>query len=97
MFQVYEQLQDRSPNVNKEIIDAGLICVAKFENQYFRLQIVSYDDTEECCEVKFLDYGGYGTFYVTDLKQIRTDFLTLPFQVIHSIVMEKSGLRQKFG
>lgn len=82
MFQVYEQLQDRSPNVNKEIIDAGLICVAKFENQYFRLQIVSYDDTEECCEVKFLDYGGYGTFYVTDLKQIRTDFLTLPFQAV---------------
>lgn len=82
MFQVYELLQSRVPCVNREVIDVGLVCVAKVEDRYYRLQVYSYNVSEDCCEVKFLDYGGFGTFYVSDLKQIRSDFLSLPFQAV---------------
>ena len=81
MYQVYEQLKNQAPLVDREVIDVGLACIAKLEDKYYRLQITSFDITEDCCEVKFLDYGGFGTFYVSDLLQIRSDFLTLPFQV----------------
>ena len=71
-----------SITVHREVIDVGLVCVAKVDDRYYRLQITAFEASEDSCEVKFLDYGGYGTFYVSDLKQIRSDFLTLPFQVI---------------
>ena len=45
------------------------------------LQVVNYDPSGDSCNVRFLDYGGYYTFSSSDLKQIRTDFLALPFQV----------------
>ena len=43
---------------------------------------------EDVCDVKYIDYGGYDTVPADSLRQIRTDFLTLPFQVpnIHSCV-----------
>ena len=68
--------------MQREVIEPGLICVAKVDDRYYRLQVTAFEASEDSCEVKFLDYGGYGTFYVSDLKQIRSDFLTLPFQVI---------------
>ena len=34
------------------------------------------------CDIKYLDYGGYHSISVDSLRQIRTDFLSLPFQVI---------------
>ena len=45
------------------------------------LQVVNYDPSSDNCNVRFLDYGGYYTFTSSDLKQIRSDFLALPFQV----------------
>jgi A-kinase anchor protein 1 len=106
MFNVYERLKNRIPHVPREIIDAGLACVAKVDDRYYRLevrfrdfvtfsntylsfilfQVVSYDVPTDCCEVKFLDYGGYDTVYASDLWQIRSDFLTLPFQVYSTLL-----------
>jgi len=40
------------------------------------------------CDIKYTDYGGYDTVPASDLKQIRTDFLTLPFQVIGSWITD---------
>ena len=48
---------------------------------FLYLQVVNYDPSGDSCNVRFLDYGGYYTFSSSDLKQIRTDFLALPFQV----------------
>ena len=82
MLNVYERLQQRIPKVPKDFIQVGLVCVAKFEDKYHRLQVVSYNDvSNDCCEVKFLDYGGYDTVQVSELWQIRQDFMNLPFQV----------------
>ena len=44
-------------------------------------QVVSVDESSGQCDIKYLDYGGYHTLPLEDLKQIRTDFLSLPFQV----------------
>lgn len=82
MLNVYERLKSTVPQVPREIIDAGLVCAAKFDNKWYRVQIVSYDSSSDSCDVKFLDYGGYSTVYANDLWQIRSDFLTLPFQAV---------------
>ena len=68
--------------VPKETIDVGLVCVTKLDDKCYRIQIVSTDDiSNDCCEVKFLDYGGFDKIAVSELWQIRQDFLNLPFQV----------------
>ena len=36
--------------------------------------------------VRFVDYGGYSTLPVSHLRQIRSDFLALPFQAIECIL-----------
>jgi A-kinase anchor protein 1, mitochondrial len=35
---------------------------------------------EVVCDIKFVDYGGYMTLPASALRQIRTDFMMLPFQ-----------------
>ena len=50
---------------------------------------MKYDTTSDSCYVRFLDYGGYYTFMPSDLKQIRSDFLSMPFQVSFSLFKAK--------
>jgi len=78
----YERLSDSLPKVPKEAVETGLVCVMKAEDRYYRLQVVNYDISSDCCEVKFLDFGGYETVDVSDLLQIRQDFMNLPFQAV---------------
>ena len=54
---------------------------------WYRCQIVSYDKDTEMCDIKYLDYGGYHSISVHSLRQIRTDFLSLPFQVMTSVTV----------
>lgn len=58
------------------------VCAAPCDEGWYRCQIVSYDKDTEMCDIKYLDYGGYHSISVNSLKQIRTDFLSLPFQAI---------------
>jgi A-kinase anchor protein 1 len=61
-------------------INSGIVCAASVMRSWFRAQtIASYDDSDEVL-VRFSDYGGYSRLPATDLRQIRTDFLGLPFQ-----------------
>jgi len=46
---------------------------------WFRAEIVNYPEGEYC-DVRFVDYGGYSSIEKKQLKQIRADFVTLPFQ-----------------
>ena len=57
-----------------------------FCSGWYRCQIVSYDKDTEMCDIKYLDYGGYHNISVDSLRQIRTDFLSLPFQVMTGTV-----------
>jgi len=84
MSYIYEKMQDRVPKVPRESIDVGVVCVTKQNDKYYRIQVVSFDDISEndCCEVKYLDYGGTDNIDVSKLWQIRQDFLNLPFQAV---------------
>ena len=62
-------------------VEINSVCVAPCEGGWYRCQVVAYDEETGACDIKYLDYGGYHSIAATELKQIRTDFLSLPFQV----------------
>jgi A-kinase anchor protein 1 len=60
----------------------GSICVAPAMGGWYRAQVVAVGEETEACEMKFVDYGGYSTMNSSVLRQIRGDFMTLPFQAV---------------
>ncbi|KAI1293589.1 A-kinase anchor protein 1, mitochondrial [Halotydeus destructor] len=56
----------------------GIVVAVPSVHGWHRALVVSVNDEE--CEVKFLDYGGFWKVPVAALKQIRIDFMYLPFQ-----------------
>eukprot|EP00088_Acartia_fossae_P070891 TRINITY_DN959_c0_g1_i1.p1 TRINITY_DN959_c0_g1~~TRINITY_DN959_c0_g1_i1.p1 ORF type:complete len:639 (+),score=120.25 TRINITY_DN959_c0_g1_i1:100-2016(+) len=79
MYNTYSQLT--CPGLTKPIA-SNSICVAPSNGGWFRCQVLSYDESEDTCSVKYVDYGGFDVLPADQLKQIRTDFLSLPFQAI---------------
>lgn len=63
-------------------IQVGSICVAPAMGGWYRAQVVAVGEETEACEMKFVDYGGYSTVNSSVLRQIRGDFMTLPFQAV---------------
>jgi len=71
------------PDIPREVIEPGLVCVARcYNSKWYRVQVVRYDAAAETADVKFVDHGGYYNFPISDLKQIRSDYLALPFQAL---------------
>ena len=63
---------------------------------WYRAQVVDiYPDTEEV-DLKFLDYGGYARTDSCVLKQIRTDFMSLPFQATECYLSNIAPLAGKW-
>uniref|UniRef100_A0A915KY15 Tudor domain-containing protein n=1 Tax=Romanomermis culicivorax TaxID=13658 RepID=A0A915KY15_ROMCU len=63
-------------------VEEGVVCAAPVIDGWFRAQTTqTYDETDEVL-VKFVDYGGYLKLPANDLRQIRSDFMTLPFQAV---------------
>jgi len=79
MYNTYSQFS--CPELVRPI-QPNSVCVASNSNGWYRCQVVSYDEIEDVCDIKYLDYGGYDTIAADQLRQIRTDFLSLPFQAI---------------
>lgn len=79
MYNTYSQFS--SPELSRPIVPNS-ICVAPSNEGWYRCQVVSYDEIEDSCDIKYIDYGGYDTVAANTLRQIRTDFLSLPFQGI---------------
>lgn len=61
---------------------ADVVCVAPSHSSWYRVQIITIDKENDTSFVKFLDYGGYLTVENSVLRQIRGDFLLLPFQAV---------------
>ncbi|KAG7470555.1 hypothetical protein MATL_G00115080 [Megalops atlanticus] len=61
--------------------EVGVICAAPaVEGAWWRAQVISfYKDSNEV-EIRYVDYGGYDRVKIDTLRQIRSDFVTLPFQ-----------------
>uniref|UniRef100_A0A670JZW8 A-kinase anchoring protein 1 n=1 Tax=Podarcis muralis TaxID=64176 RepID=A0A670JZW8_PODMU len=62
-------------------IEVGVVCAAPgMEGAWWRAQVIGYfKDTTEV-EIRYVDYGGYERVKIDTLRQIRSDFVTLPFQ-----------------
>lgn len=69
------------PQVPQPVV-VNSVCVAPCEGGWYRCQVVAYDTDTGVVDIKYLDYGGYHSLPASDLRQIRTDFLSLPFQAI---------------
>uniref|UniRef100_U5EQ12 Putative a-kinase anchor protein 1 n=1 Tax=Corethrella appendiculata TaxID=1370023 RepID=U5EQ12_9DIPT len=62
------------------------VCTAPIQNNWYRVQIISSDNDTKTCLVKYLDFGGYTNVSSKDLRQIRTDFMSIPFQSTECIL-----------
>ncbi|KAM6174191.1 A-kinase anchor protein 1, mitochondrial [Erethizon dorsatum] len=62
-------------------VEITVICAAPgVDGAWWRAQVVaSYEETNEV-DIRYVDYGGYKRVKVDVLRQIRSDFVTLPFQ-----------------
>lgn len=63
-------------------IATGSLLAVYSDEKWYRCQVVAYNERLDTCEVKFVDHGGYTTVQVDELRQLRTDFIRLPFQAI---------------
>ncbi|XP_038158926.1 A kinase (PRKA) anchor protein 1b [Cyprinodon tularosa] len=61
--------------------EVGVICAAPaVDGAWWRAQVITfYKETDEV-EIRYVDYGGYDKVKIDSLRQIRSDFVTLPFQ-----------------
>lgn len=65
-------------------------------NGWYRAQIMAtHDDTDES-DIKYVDYGGYSRVANSVLKQIRSDFMTLPFEAVECYMANITPLDSKF-
>jgi len=62
-----------------EVLDSA-ICAAPVYGHWYRVQVISHNPQTDSALVKYLDYGGYVSVSAKELRQIRTDFMTVPFQ-----------------
>lgn len=78
--------------------DLNTVCVLKLKNDCYRVQIVRNDlsDDDTHCIVKLLDFGGYVNVHRDDLRQIRSDFMTLPFQATECVLSDVEPIGMYF-
>ncbi|XP_033969010.1 A kinase (PRKA) anchor protein 1b [Trematomus bernacchii] len=61
--------------------EVGVICAAPaVEGAWWRAQVITFDKETNEVEIRYVDYGGYDRVKIDTLRQIRSDFVTLPFQ-----------------
>lgn len=95
MLAVYNQ-HNGVPNLPRPI-EEGVICAAPVMDGWFRAQTVEvYDETDEVL-VKFVDYGGYLRIAASELRQIRSDFMSLPFQAIECTLAHVRPIHEDDG
>ncbi|XP_075614069.1 A-kinase anchor protein 1, mitochondrial-like [Balearica regulorum gibbericeps] len=62
-------------------VEVGIICAAPgLGGAWLRAQVISYLEETGEVELRYVDYGGYDKVKIDTLRQIRSDFLSLPFQ-----------------
>ncbi|KAG8451969.1 hypothetical protein GDO86_003958 [Hymenochirus boettgeri] len=62
-------------------VEVGVICAAPAgDDAWWRAQVISFFKDCDEVEIRYVDYGGYEKVKVDILRQIRSDFVTLPFQ-----------------
>lgn len=55
------------------------------------------DDEQEEVDICFVDYGGYARVPASSLRQIRADFMSLPFQAVECLLANVAPLNEEEG
>ncbi|XP_071872184.1 A-kinase anchor protein spoonbill [Bombus fervidus] len=79
MTQLYNTTE--SPPAPDELT-SGMILVAKWYSTWVRVYVEKPDPNGEQHLVRLVDHGGYWLFNSSEMRKIRADYLTLPFQAI---------------
>ncbi|PAV57270.1 hypothetical protein WR25_04695 [Diploscapter pachys] len=58
----------------------GLLCAAPVGSNWLRAVTFGFDADKDEVSIRYVDYGGYGRLKRNQLRQIRTDLMSLPFQ-----------------
>ncbi|XP_046716410.1 A-kinase anchor protein 1, mitochondrial [Silurus meridionalis] len=62
-------------------VEAGVLCAAPSpDGAWWRAQVIQHYKDSNTVQIRYVDYGGYVTVNLTSVKQIRSDFVSLPFQ-----------------
>lgn len=61
-------------------IPENTVCAALSIDSWYRAMVLATEEETDTSYVKFLDYGGYAYVENSKLRQIRQDFMLLPFQ-----------------
>ncbi|XP_069767810.1 A kinase (PRKA) anchor protein 1b [Narcine bancroftii] len=65
----------------KSPLEVGIICTAPaVDGAWWRAQVVAFFEETNEVEIRYVDYGGYERVKIDLLRQIRSDFVSLPFQ-----------------
>ncbi|KAK4018116.1 hypothetical protein OUZ56_000185 [Daphnia magna] len=83
---------DEKPEVTGEV-DYTANTVAVFDPE---LEIPESEDEYEV-DICFVDYGGYSRVPASSLRQIRADFMTLPFQAIECLLANVAPVSEVEG
>ncbi|XP_068124578.1 A-kinase anchor protein 1, mitochondrial [Hyperolius riggenbachi] len=67
--------------------EVGILCAAPVgPNVWWRAQVMAYFEDIEEVEILYVDYGGYNRVKIETLRQIRSDFVSLPFQGVEVLL-----------
>ncbi|XP_061861306.1 A-kinase anchor protein 1, mitochondrial-like [Colius striatus] len=95
MFACYSQ-QD-TPTLFTPV-EVGTICVAPGQDgTWLRAQVMGYCQKRREVELRYVDYGGYERVKTDTLRQIRSDFLSLPFQGLEVLLDNVAPLAGEGG
>ncbi|KAA0704176.1 A-kinase anchor protein 1, mitochondrial [Triplophysa tibetana] len=62
-------------------VEVGVVCAAPVTGSgWQRAQVIQYDEESDTAHIRNVDNGGYDAVNSSTLRQIRSDFVTLPFQ-----------------
>ncbi|UXI14753.1 hypothetical protein NH340_JMT00696 [Sarcoptes scabiei] len=82
-----------TPSIAK--IFPGLICTAPSYHGWYRVVILNVDEQNNTCDFKYVDYGGFCYNFPSDyIRQIRQEFLLLPFQAIECYMARVAPINQ---
>ncbi|XP_034940781.1 KH domain-containing protein akap-1 [Chelonus insularis] len=79
MTQMYSTVE--SPPVPDQL-SQGMLVVAKWYDKWVRAYVEEPDPAGQQNLVRLVDHGGFWTFSNAEMRKIRSDYLTLPFQAI---------------
>ncbi|CAH1100191.1 unnamed protein product [Psylliodes chrysocephalus] len=75
-------------------ITENTLCAAYSVHAWYRAIVLSSDTETDTSYVKFLDYGGFAYVENSKLRQIRGDFMLLPFQAAECMLANVKSLNE---